>query len=301
MSVIINNETRVVVQGMTGKEGSKATQEMIDSKIDVSCGVTPGKGGQLVLDRPVYDSIAQAKNNHPEINTSVLYVPPLMVLDATLEAMSSGIKNLIIVTENVPVSDSAVIVEQSRQHGCTVVGPSSVGILNTRLGKLGSIGKPQESKMFSPGNIGIISKSGGMCAETALILTQSGLGQSTVVGIGGDRIIGSTFTDMLRLFEVDEETDVVVIFGEIGGFYENQIADIVIKKEFTKPIIAFISGQFAETMQRSMALGHAGAIIEGKQTTSREKKELLKKSGIFVADYHHQIPALVKQALKINN
>ena len=170
-------------------------------------------------------------------------------------------------------------------------------MLDTRRGKLGSIGKAQESKMYSQGNIGIISKSGGMCAETALVLTQAGLGQSSVVGIGGDVIIGSNFVDILKLFEKDADTKAVAIFGEIGGFYENQVADMVSAKQFTKPVVAFISGQFAEKLGRQVALGHAGAIIEGALTTAQAKKEILRRAGVLVADYHYQIPDLVKQVL----
>lgn len=297
MSVIIDKNTNILVQGMTGREGQRATEGMVESGIKVSAGVTPGKGGQEVLGKPIFNTVAEALKHDSTINTSVLYVPPLAVLSAAKEAIAADIKTVVIIAENVPVKDSALILEEAREKNCRVVGPSSIGILNTKLGKIGSIGKAQESKMYSPGNIGIISKSGGMCAETALVLTQAGLGQSTVVGIGGDVIAGSNFVDILELFEKDEETKAVVIFGEIGGFYEHQIAEMVKDKKFTKPVIAFISGLFAEKLGRSLALGHAGAIIEGGQTTATAKKKILKEAGILVADYHHQIPQLVKQAL----
>jgi len=298
MSIILNERTNVLVQGMTGREGQKSTESMIESGVKVSAGVTPGKGGQEVQGRPIFDTVAEALQHDSSINTSVLYVPPLMVLAAALEALDAGIKTLVIIAENVPVKDSALILEHARNKECRIVGPSSIGILNNKLGKLGSIGKPQESKMFSPGNVGIISKSGGMCAETALVLTQKGFGQSSIVGIGGDVIVGTNFADVLEMFEKDEETKAVVIFGEIGGFYEHQIADMVKSKKFTKPVIAFISGQFAEKLNRSLALGHAGAIIEGDLTTARVKKKALKEAGVLVADYHYQIPELVEQALK---
>lgn len=297
MSVIIDKKLRVVVQGMTGKEGARATAEMIESGIKVVAGVTPGKGGQQVLDLPVFNTVAEAIKSTPEINTSVLYVPPLAVLSAAIEAIEAGIKILVIVAENVPISDSAKIFAKSKKFNCRVLGPSSIGVLNTRLGKLGSIGKSQESRMYSQGFVGIISKSGGMCAETALILTQQGIGQSTIVGIGGDVIISSNFVDILELFEQDEETKVIVIFGEIGGYYEHQVAEMVKAKKFTKPIVAFISGQFAWSLGRGLALGHAGAIIEGEQTTAAAKKEILKEAGVLVADYHYQIPELVKSIL----
>lgn len=297
MSIIIDEKTNVLVQGITGREGQRATESMIESGTKVSAGVTPGKGGQTVANRPVFNSVAEALSLDPTITLSVLYVPPLSVLDAATEAINAQIKTIIIVTENVPVSDSAKIFEKSKRAGCRIIGPSSIGILNTRLGKVGSIGKPQESRMYSQGSIGIVSKSGGMCAETALILTQVGLGQSTVVGIGGDVIVGSNFVDMLELFEHDAQTEAVVLFGEIGGFYENQVAEVVQEKKFTKPVVAFISGQFAESLERNVALGHAGAIIEGSQTTAKAKKQLLKAAGVLVADYHYQIPELVRKVL----
>jgi len=297
MSVIIHKNTNVLVQGITGKEGQKATQSMMESGIKVSAGVTPGKGGQEVLGKPVFDTIEQALAFDPTINTSVLYVPPMAVLSAALEAMEGGIKTLVIVSENVPVKDSVLIFERSKQLHCRVLGPSSVGVLDTRLGKLGSIGNIQGSSVYKEGNIGIISKSGGMCSETALVLTQAGLGQSTVVGIGGDTVICSNFVDILELFEADSQTHAVVLFGEIGGFYENQVAQMVKNKKFTKPIVAFISGQFAEKLGRNLALGHAGAIIEGSETTAKAKKRILRKAGISVADYHYEIPELVKQSL----
>ncbi|MCH8325851.1 MAG: CoA-binding protein [Bacteroidetes bacterium] len=298
MSIIFDENTNVLVQGMTGKEGQRSTESMLESGVKVSAGVTPGKGGQKVLDKPIFNTVAEALEHYSSINLSVLYVPPLAVLAAAMEAMDAGIKTLIIIAENVPVKDSALILEHARNNDCRIIGPSSIGVLNTKLGKLGSIGKPQESKIFSPGKVGIISKSGGMCAETASILTQKGIGQSSIVGIGGDVIVGTNFVDVLKMFEQDEETKAVVIFGEVGGFYEHQIADMVKSKKFTKPVIAYISGQFVEKLGRSLALGHAGAIIEGDLTTARAKKKALKEAGVLVADYHYQIPELVQQVLK---
>src|SRR3989338_9992334 len=212
MSIIIDEKTNVLIQGMTGREGRQAAESMIGSGITVSAGVTPGKGGQMVFDKSIFNTVQEACEHNHLINTSVLYVPPLMVLSAALEAMDAGVKTLVIISENVPVKDTALIIEHARDTTCRVIGPASIGVLNTRLGKLGSIGKAQESKMYSQGSVGIISKSGGMCAETALVLTQQGVGQSTVVGIGGDVLLGSSFADILELFEQDEETEAVVIF-----------------------------------------------------------------------------------------
>lgn len=298
MSIIFDENTNVLVQGMTGKEGQRSAESMIESGVKVSAGVTPGKGGQEVLGKPIFNTVTEAMQHDNGINLSVLYVPPLAVFAAAMEAMDADIKTIIIIAENVPIKDSALILERARELSCRVLGPSSIGVSNSKLGKLGSIGKPQDSKIFSLGNVGIISKSGGMCAETASVLTQKGIGQSTIVGIGGDVIVGTNFADMLAMFEKDEETKAVVIFGEVGGFYEHQIADMVKSKEFTKPVIAYISGQFVEKLGRNLALGHAGAIIEGDQTTARAKKKALKEAGVLVADYHYQIPELVAQALK---
>jgi succinyl-CoA synthetase alpha subunit len=298
MEYIIDENTRVVVQGITGKEGSRATKEMMNYGTKVSCGVTPGKGGLNVHGLKVFDSVEEAIQYDSKINTSVLYVPPLMVFDAAMEAISAGIKTIVIVTENVPVKDSAKLIEFAKKYNSRIIGPASVGVLRSGISKVGSIGGPEEKNMYSKGNIGIISKSGGMCAETALILTQQGIGQSTVVGIGGDAIIGSTFSDILKLFENDDETEVVVIYGETGGLYEEQIATMIKTKEFTKPVVAFISGRFIENVERSLAFGHAGAIIEHGIGKTPNKKKVLKEAGVLVADYHYEIPALARKALE---
>ncbi len=295
--MILNEKTRVVVQGITGKEGQRATKEMTESGITVSCGVTPGKGGQVVEGIPVFDSVTEAKEHDSQINTAILYVPPLMVHDAALEAMQSGIPLILIVTENVPVRDAAKLIEMARYHNCRILGPSSVGVLNTRLGKLGSIGTVHEKSRYSTGSVAIISKSGGMCAETANILTRAGLGQSTVVGIGGDVIIGTTYSDLIPLFERDPKTEAIVIFGEIGGTYEEELAAYVQKHDCAKPIVAFISGKFVETINRDLPLGHAGAIISHGKGKADDKKTELRAAGVIVADYHDDIPALVKKAL----
>ena len=219
MGIIIDENTNVLVQGMTGKEGRIATKQMIDYKTKVSCGVTPGKGGMKIENLPIFDSVKEAIAYDPKINTSVLYVPPLTVYDATMEAIENNIKTIIIVTENVPVKDSARLINYAKQKKIMIIGPSSVGVINLGVGKVGSIGG-ELNDAYSKGNIGIISKSGGMCAETASILTKQGIGQSTVVGIGGDVIIGSNFVEILSLFEKDDDTKAIVLFGEIGGNYE---------------------------------------------------------------------------------
>ncbi|MDO8642456.1 MAG: succinate--CoA ligase subunit alpha [Candidatus Woesearchaeota archaeon] len=298
MSIILNKNARAMVQGITGKEGQRATKEMIASGIAISCGVTPGKGGQTVEDVHVFDSVREAKEHDAHINTSVIYVPPLMVYDAALEAINNRIETIVIVTENVPVKDTAKLVEMARYHNCRIIGPSSIGILNTRLGKLGSIATANEKSMYTAGNVALISKSGGMCGETANILTRAGFGQSTVIGIGGDVIIGTTYADLIPLLEKDNETEAIVVFGEIGGTYEEQLADYVKEHGCSKPVIAFISGKFVETINRDLPLGHAGAIISYGKGKADDKKAALRAAGVIVADYHDDIPALVKKALE---
>lgn len=297
MTILIDGATRVLVQGITGQSGQKATKGMLEEGTDVLCGVTPGKGGAAVEGLPVFDSVAEAVAHHPSLNTSVIVVPPLLVLDAAFEAIEAGIRLIVIVTENVPIRDAARVVEQAWRAGARVVGPSSVGVISPGVGKLGMIGGAKEQDMYAPGRIGVISKSGGMCAETARLLTVDGLGQSTVVGIGGDVVVGSSFADLLELFERDDGTDAVVLFGEIGGAYEEIAAEMVRRGKFTKPVVAYVSGQFAERLGHGLALGHAGAIVEEGFGTAKAKREAFRAAGVLVADYHDEIPSLVRRAL----
>tara|TARA_Y100000310_G_scaffold269873_1_gene283374 strand:- start:3193 stop:4095 length:903 start_codon:yes stop_codon:yes gene_type:complete len=298
--MIINKETKVLVQGITGKEGSRATKEMIAYGTKVVAGVTPGKGGQEVENLPVFNTVKEAKEFDKEINATVLYVPPLFVKGAALEAIEAGIELIVIITENVPVQDTAKFVELAAKKNIRIIGPSSIGILQLGECRIGSIGGANEDRMYSKGNVAIVSKSGGMCSETSLLLTQQGIGQSTVVGIGGDVICGTSFTDMFALLEKDENTKVIVMYGEIGGKYEELAAQMIKNGDVTKPVVAFISGQFAQKLSREVAMGHAGAIIEKGSGSAQEKKKVLKESGALIANYHDEIPTLVKEALEKN-
>src|SRR3989344_1722993 len=271
--MIINKNSRILVQGITGKEGLRATKDMIDYGSNVICGVTPGKGGTIVLDIPVFDSVAEAVRFNKEINVSVLYVPPLLVYDAVIEALYNGIKTIII-------------------------GPSSVGIIKVGECKVGSIGGSNVGRYFLKGKVGIVSKSGGMSAETSLLLSQNGIGQSIVVGIGGELISCSTFCDMLKMFEKDIDTKVIVLFGEIGGNSEEKAAEMIKKGEIKKPVVAFVSGKFAQTINRSVALGHGGAIIERGMGGAESKIIALRDAGVRVANFHHEIVDLVREVLK---
>ena len=298
MAILIDENTRVVIQGITGREGVKTSKQMMDYGTKISCGVTPGKGGEEVNGLKVFDSVKEAIDFDPDINTSVVYVPPYMVFDAVVESIKNGIKLIIVITENVPIKDSATMLEIAKMYNARIIGPSSIGVMTVGVTKVGSIGGFDNSS-FSKGRIGILSKSGGMCSETALILSQIGIGQSTVLGIGGDVIAGSTFVDLLELFERDSETDAVCIYGEIGGKYEEQIAEYVKAGKIKKPIIAYVSGKFAETLPKTLSLGHVGAIIEKGSDSADYKRKVLREAGVYVANFHHEIPDLVKQALGV--
>ncbi|MBS3137413.1 CoA-binding protein [Candidatus Woesearchaeota archaeon] len=297
MSILINENTRILVQGITGNEGTRATKFMLAYGSKVVAGVTPGKGGQNVESVPVYNSIKESLAKHPEINCSVILVPPKFAKAAMIEAIENRIKLINVITEFIPIHDVAECIAKAKQNNCIIVGPTSVGIISPGKCKIGMIGG-DTNKAYMPGNIGIISKSGGMSSETAYIFKLAGIGQSTVVSIGGDVINGFSFKDALALFEKDPKTHAVVIFGEIGGTYEEEAAEFIKQAGFTKPCAAFISGKFAEALP-NVTLGHAGAIIEGGKGTRESKVKALKDAGVMIAEVHHELVELVKKALKI--
>lgn len=288
MAILINENTVCLVQGLTGKEGQKAAEWMRNAGTKVIAGVTPGKGGQEVDGAPIYNSVNEALEAHPEINATAVYVPAKFVLSAAKEAIAAKIPLVHIIAENVPVRDTAEILALAKKAGVRVLGPSSIGVISPGKGKMGSIGG-EKNEQCMPGKIGIISKSGGMSSEMCTVLTRKGIGQSTVVGIGGDVLIGSTFSDMLELFEHDDETKAVVIIGEIGGTYEEQAAATLASKKFTKPLIAFVSGLFAETLPQGVSFGHAGAIVDSKVGTRQGKIDALKKAGALVVKSPEEI------------
>ncbi|MBI4039570.1 CoA-binding protein [Candidatus Daviesbacteria bacterium] len=302
--ILINEKTKVLVQGITGKEGSKVALQMQNYGTKVLAGVTPGKGGEEVHGVPVYDTVAQALKNHPGINASFVAVPNFAALSAVKEAAVAKIGLINVLTEHVPVHDTAVMIALAKQNNVCLVGPSSIGIIAPGTGKIGSIGGDDPRGVFSPGVVGVISKSGGMASEISWILTTAGLGQSTVVGIGGDILIGSNFADLLLQFDGDDQTRVVVLFGEIGGTYEEEAAEYISGKgkagrgKFSKPVVAFVSGLFAETLPSGTKLGHAGAIVYGNKGSYPSKVEALKRAGVVMAKTLDEIPTLVKKELK---
>ncbi len=298
MAILINERTVAVVQGITGKEASRAAREMVLYGTRVVAGVVPGKGGQITEDGvPVYETVLEACARHPEINASLVAIPGIVVGGAVEEALSAGIPLINILSERVPIADVARIIALARERNSCIVGPSSVGIISPGKGKIGSIGSGGTARVFSPGPVGLISKSGGMCAELSRVLTGAGIGQSTVIGIGGDPLIGSDFVDSALLFERDPETKALVIFGEVGGTYEEQLASRIKDGSITKPIVALIAGVFAETLPGETELGHAGALIEGGRGKASVKITVLREAGVWIVSLPEEIPPLLATLL----
>ncbi len=299
MSILVSKKTAVLIQGITGGEGSRATREMIAYGTNVVAGVTPGKGGQKIEGMPVYNTVREALQKHPEINASLIAVPSLFAADAAREAISNHIPLINILTEKIPVHDVAVVIQEAREHGVIVVGPSSVGIISPHTSKIGAIGSSDIARrVFSLGTVGVISKSGGMTSEISRILTDAGIGQSTAVGIGGDVLIGATFVDLAKLFEKDTQTKAIVIFGEIGGTYEEELAEAISSKEITKPVVALIAGGFGKALPKGTVLGHAGAIVNPGKGSAESKIKLLKKAGAHIAKQPEDIAKILQNILK---
>src|SRR2546421_3414374 len=287
MSILLDRTTRVVVQGITGREGLYHTRNMIAAGTNIVAGVTPGKGGQTVENIPVFDTLSQAKAA-TDANASCIFVPPAGAADAIMEAASAGIKLIVCITEGIPVIDMTRAMLVVHAQGARLIGPNCPGMCTPGHGKIGII----PYQIFTPGPIGFISRSGTLTYEVVALLTEAGLGQSTCIGIGGDPIIGSTFVDYLKLFEDDPQTKLVVMCGEIGGSDEEDAAEYI--KTMSKPVVAFISGRTAPPGKR---MGHAGAIISGNTGTAQGKVAALQAAKVPVADTIFDIPGMVKEAL----
>ena len=297
MAILVDQNTKVLVQGITGTEGSRATREMLSYSTQVLAGVTPGKAGQNVEGVPVYNTVREAVINHPDINATLVVVPARFALNAVKEAIGAKIPLINVLTEHITTFDSATMYALAQEVGVRIVGPSSVGIISPGIAKLGAIGSSTTSKVFSPGPIGLVSKSGGMTSEIASILTKNSLGQSSVIGIGGDQIIGSDFVDLLVLFEKDEQTKAVVMFGEVGGTYEELVADFIKSGGFTKPVVAVIAGMFTKYLPEGVVLGHAGAIVSRGRGGYDSKVVSLDQVGVKIANSIDEIPEILKKLI----
>jgi succinyl-CoA synthetase alpha subunit len=307
VSILIDSGTTFIVQGITGREAVNLTRECLDygEGAQVVGGVTPGRKGREVHGVPVFDTVAQAVEHHGgPIHGSVVTVPPAFTKDAVLEAIANGIKLVVIVTERIPRRDVAQMVEFAKLHDARIIGPNCLGIIVPDVIKMGGIGGPAKdaAKAYTPGPVGVISRSGGMTTEMSSTLTAAGLGQSTAVSIGGDAIIGSSYAELMGLFEADEQTQAIVIYTEPGGRMEAQLAEWVRENDSrpgsrrVPPIVAFMAGRFMDEMP-GMSFGHAGTIVEGKADTAAEKIQRLAEAGIVVAEEISQIPDIVKSKI----
>ena len=290
MSILLHKNTNVIVQGITGRDGSFHTKSMLDYGTNIVGGVTPGKGGQFVEGKPVFNSVYEAKKEVP-VDATIIFVPPKFAVDALWEAVEENIKLIVTITEGLPALDMLKIKSYIKDKDITLIGPNCPGLISPGESKMGIM----PGSVFKKGSIGVISRSGTLTYEVVYSLTNGGFGQSTVIGIGGDPIIGSRFLELLKLFKDDEETKGVALIGEIGG-NDELVAGEYIKKEFGKPVVAFIAGK---TAPKGKKMGHAGAIISGKGETAQSKTEYLENLGIKVANLPQEIPQFLKN--EINN
>jgi len=289
MAILIDRDTRVIVQGITGKEGSFHTKLMLDYGTKVVAGVTPGKGGREVHGVPVYDTVEEAVKNHGA-EASIVFVPARFAPDAVYEAIDAGLKLVVVIAEHIPVHDTMRFVNYAKQKGTVIIGPNCPVIIVPGRIKIGIM----PVTPFKPGNVAIISRSGTLTYEVAAAMTREGIGQSVAIGIGGDPIVGLDFVEALEMLEKDPETKAVVMIGEIGGDMEERVAAMYRESRFTKPIVAYIAGRTAPPGKR---MGHAGAIISMGTGAYKDKVEALTKAGIPVAKMPYDIPKLLKEII----
>jgi succinyl-CoA synthetase alpha subunit len=303
LSILLTDQTTFIVQGITGREAVNLTKECLDYGSRIVGGVTPGRKGREVHGVPVFDTVAQAVEHHGDaIDGSVVTVPPAFTKDAVFEAILNGIKLIVIVTERIPRGDVAEMVQLANLQGARIIGPNCIGVIVPGVCKMGGIGGPAKdaAKAYSPGPVGVMSRSGGMTTEISSSLTQAGLGVSTAVSIGGDAIIGSTYAELIPLFEADEQTEAIVIYTEPGGRMEAELSRWRQENDSRLPIVAFMAGRFMDSEEmKGMSFGHAGTIVEGKEDTATEKIARLEAAGIPVVERIDEIPDAVKGKLGV--
>jgi succinyl-CoA synthetase alpha subunit len=296
MAILVNEHSRVLIQGITGREGRARTRLMMDYGTRVVGGVTPGKGGEKVYEVPVFDSVKQAGEELNGVDVSVIFVPAALVKDAALEAIDAGIKLVVLIPDRVPIYDVLEIACFAGDNNARFIGPNTLGLLSPGKAVLGMIGGRADMarEWFRPGRIGVCSRSGGMTSAVSYYLTCAGLGQSSVIHVGGDAVVGLSIPEIMPLFEQDDETDAVVMFGEIGTTQEERVADLIRGGELTKPVVAYIGGKAAKTGTR---FSHAGAIVEGTRGSHESKVACLRDAGVQVVDAVADIPQKVKDIL----
>tara|TARA_B100001063_G_C16771866_1_gene562181 strand:- start:1691 stop:2563 length:873 start_codon:yes stop_codon:yes gene_type:complete len=289
MSILVNKNSKIIVQGFTGSEGTFHSEQMINYGSNIVGGVTPGKGGGNHLGKPVFNTVKDAVLV-TDANTSIIFVPALFAADAILEAADAGIKVIVAITEGIPVLDMTRVYNYIKNLDCKLIGPNCPGIITPNEAKVGIM----PGFVFKKGNVGLVSKSGTLTYEAADQISKSGYGISTAIGIGGDPIIGTTVKEAVQMFFEDSETDCVVMIGEIGGQLEADAADWIKNSKINKPVVGFIAG---ETAPKGRTMGHAGAIVGGKDDTAEAKKKILKDSGVYVVDSPANIGLAVKKIL----
>jgi succinyl-CoA synthetase alpha subunit len=297
MSILIDQEKSVLVQGLTGREGRARAKLMVQYGTRVVAGVTPGKRGEEVDRIPVYDTVQEAWEEVGPLDVSVIFVPAPLVKGAALEAIDAGVELLVIVPDRVPIHDVLTIAEAAKRNGARFIGPNTLGLLSPGKAVVGMIGGRAETarEWFRPGPVGVISRSGGITSSMAYYLVREGIGATTLVHVGGDVVVGTPIPEIATLFEADPETEALAIFGEIGGGQEERLADLVQAREVTKPIVAFIGGKAAKSGTR---FSHAGAIIEGGRGTHEGKVARLREAGVTVVEEFGELPKRAKSLLR---
>mgnify|MGYP003582971450 CR=1 FL=1 len=299
MSILIDESTRAIVQGLTGAQARFDTEWCLRYGTKIVAGVTPGRGGDSVLGVPVFDTVRRAVLGR-EVNASVIYVPGPMVKPAALEAIDAGIELILVTAEYVPLHDVIQITAMARQAGVRLVGCNTNGLISPGKSKLGGVGGLHPEELFMPGRIGVCSRSGGMTVEIALALKAAGYGISTSVSMGGDVVTGLRMIDYLHLFEQDEDTDAIVLFGEPGTESEQEVADLLLSGAISKPVIAIIAGEFQERYPQGMSFGHAAAMITDVGKSATAKRRQLREAGAHVALSLEEIPDLLDAAIRLN-
>ena len=287
MTLLVGQRTRAIVQGITGNQGSFHTKLMRDYGTQIVAGVTPGKGGTSVQGVLVYDTVVAALER-TDANASIIFVPAPFAKEAGMEAIDAGLNPVVIITEMIPARDSMVLMAYAKEHGTTIIGPNTPGVITPGEAKLGIM----PGDVFSPGGVGVASRSGTLTYEIASYLTRAGIGQSTCIGIGGDPVTGLNFVDVLKMFRDDKSTDAVVLIGEIGGSAEEDAADFVEDTKYAKPVAAYVAGRAAPPGKR---MGHAGAIITGTEGTADAKMKRFREVGVSVAEVPSELPRLLQQ------
>lgn len=290
MQLFVGKGTKAVVQGITGVQGRFHTNLMLDYGTQIVAGVTPGKGGTKVHEVPVYNTVEEAVKEHGA-NASIIFVPARFAVAAIIESLECGLKTIVTITEHIPVKDAIEVMARAKQHGATIIGPNTPGIITPGECKLGVM----PAHVFKPGIVGVVSRSGTLTYEIAAGLSVRGLGQSTCIGLGGDPVVGLNFVDVVRMFEADNRTGAIALIGEIGGNLEELAADSVSTLGCSKPIVAFVAGRTAPPGKR---MGHAGAIITGGTGAAQSKIDAFRKAGIEVAEKPSDVARLLSEALR---